>query len=132
MNISLIVAKAHGGFALLLFLLAITSLAMALKAAAAGSHQSFEKMAHITGLLETIFAGLVTLSGLIALYTTAWPLNQIWIWVGLFMAIAYSILLKRATKPARLEGNTLQWAMMQSIQVILVISAYTLMRLKPF
>ncbi|NRB36921.1 MAG: hypothetical protein HRU20_00470 [Pseudomonadales bacterium] len=136
MNTSLIFAKAHGGIAMLLFLLALISLALAIKTLASGGNQSLNKMAHIAGLVETIMAGLLTLSGIACLFVTPWPLSQIWIWLGLVLVVLYSIFMKRLTKPARLaaaEGEpALKWLGFQSLHLVLLIAGFGLMQAKPF
>lgn len=136
MNLTVIVAKAHGGMGMLLLLLAAVSLAMAVKAIISAPNSGSMKTANITGLLETITAGVVTLTGIIAIFTSTWSLSQLWIWVGLVIMVAYSIFLKRFTKPARLAtaegGSASRWAGLQAVHVVLVIVAYLLMKLKPF
>ena len=135
MNIQLILAKAHGGFAMLLTLLALVSLAFALKSYAT-KQNGVNKPANITALIETIAAGLVTLTGLVLIFVSPWPLSQLWIWIDLVLAVFYSIALKRLTKPARLaaaEGETsCKWLAFQTVQLVIVLVAYALMKLKPF
>lgn len=136
MNIQLILAKAHGGFAMLLALLALISLAFAFKSLAAGSQTGVNKLANIAGLIETIIAGLVTLTGIVLMFVSPWPLSQLWIWIGLVLMVFYSISLKRLTKPARLaaaEGDSSsKWVVFQAVQLALVLVGYALMILKPF
>ncbi len=136
MDLTVLIAKAHGGMGMLLLLLAITSLGMAVKAIISAPNEGNMKIANITGLLETITAGIVTLTGIIAIFTSPWPQSQLWIWIGLVIMVAYSIFLKRLTKPARLataEGSSAsKWAGLQVVHVVLVITAFALMRLKPF
>lgn len=136
MNIPFVLAKAHGGIAMLLALLALISLAMALKALVTGSNKGASSLANIAGLVETIVAGLVTLTGLVLIFVSPWPLSQAWIWIGLVLMVLYSVSLKRLTKPARLavaEGDSAKkWAGFQLIQLMLVIISFALMHLKPF
>ena len=135
MNISLIFAKAHGGMAMLLMVCALLSLVLALKTVFTANNRS-AKISHISGLVETIMAGIVTLTGVVCLFTGPWPLTQLWMWIGLVIMVAYSIMMARVTKPARLAADDAtaakKWAMMQVLQLILLIVGFALMKLKPF
>ena len=137
MPIETIIAKAHSGMAMLLLPLAIISLAFAIRAmACSNAKECCMKTANITGLLETITAGLVTITGIAAIFTTAFPLSQMWIWAGLVIMVIYSVFLKRLTKPARLAisegGSAATWTGLQTVHVLLVLIAFALMKLKPF
>ncbi len=136
MDLTVLIAKAHGGMGMLLLLLAITSLGMAVKSIISSRSEGFLKVANITGLLETIIAGIVTLTGIVAIFTSPWPISQLWIWIGLIIMVVYSIFLKRLTKPARLAvadgGSASKWAGLQIVHIVLVVVAFALMRLKPF
>ena len=136
MNLTLLVAKAHGGMGMLLLLLAIASFGMAVKAIISATDDRLNRVANKAALLETVIAGLVTITGLIAIITGPWPVSSGWIWAGLLIMVIYSILLKRLTKPARLattEGaGAARWAGLQLIHIVLIIAVFALMRLKPF
>lgn len=135
MNSSLIFAKAHGGIGMLLMLIAFFSLVLALKTVVSNNNRS-AKLAHITGLVETILAGIVLLTGIICVYTGPWPLTQMWMWLGLVIMVAYSIIMKRVTKPARLAADDAdaakKWAMVQTAQLVLLVVGFVLMKAKPF
>lgn len=130
----LILAKAHGGFAMLLFALAFVSLLLAALSTATKKVPGF---ANIAGLVETIVAGVVTLSGLVVMFVGPYPLSQIWLWLGLVIAVIYSVVLKRVVKPARLESQQSgegagKWLAGQLGLFVLVIAAFGLMKLKAF
>lgn len=133
MDVYFILAKAHGGFAMLLALLALLSLVTALVAVLT---KKVLALATPLGLIETISAGLVTLSGLALLVLGPYPLTQIWLWLGLAIAVIYNIVLKRWVKPARLaamaNAGAGKWALGQFVLVALVVAAFGLMKLKAF
>jgi hypothetical protein len=131
-----ILVKAHGGMAMLVFLLAGLSLLVALFATLAKANGGVLKAGNITGLLETICAGIVTLTGIVVTAIGPLPLGQAWIWIGLVIMVIYSILLKRLTKPARLAvadgGGAAKWAGFQLVHVVLLVIGFALMKMKPF
>lgn len=131
-----ILIKAHSGMAMLLVLLAVCSLLMAMQAAVGRVATGPMKIANITGLMETIIAGVVALSGFVLMFAGPWPWTQLWLLFGLLSVIVYSVLLKRVTKPARLavaEGEGAgRWFRWQFVHVVILFVVFALMKLKAF
>jgi uncharacterized membrane protein len=137
-----IVTMVHSGTALLLFSLALISVSIsvliAVKPAADPANAGLVRKANVVGWIEISTAGLVTLSGLIAMYMGGWPLSQLWLWLSLLIMVFYSTVLKRVTKPARLVvavgGSEVKSGMQVVLQIghmLLLVVAYMLMLLKP-
>ncbi len=131
-----ILMKAHSGLAMLLALLAVASVVCAVLTVVAGTKDGLLKAANGVGLGETIAAGLVTLSGLVIMVFGPWPMSSGWMWIGLLLMVVYSILLKRLTKPARLDvgedGSAIRWAGLTILHLGIVVIVFYLMKHKSF
>ncbi len=132
----------HASMAVLLLILAILSVSVAvLTAVKPGTDRANEKLvkrANTIGLIENIVAGLVTLSGLIAMFLGPWPLSQLWLWMGLLIMVFYSGMLIFVTKPARMAvaegGSEIKVGMQVLLHVaslLLLMVGFSLMLLKP-
>ena len=132
----------HSGTALLLFTLAMLSVALsvliAVKPATDPANARLLKAANAVGFVEISTAGIVTLTGLILVYTGSWSLAQFWLWMSLLFMVFYSTALKRFTKPARQAvargGSEVKVGMQVVLQVghlLLLIVAFSMMLLKP-
>jgi len=132
----------HSGAGLLLLSLAIISVVIsvliAVKPATDSANIALVKKANFVGMIEVIVAVIVTLTGLIAMFTGSLPLSQLWLWLSLMVMVFYIAALIWVTKPARLvvaEGGSAVKSGMQVIlqigHVLLVFVAFTLMVLKP-
>lgn len=133
MDLYTILAKGHGGMAMLTLLLALVSLALAVKAVLIKPSAGM-KLENIAGLAETICAGVVTLSGIAVMLLGPWPLTALWLWAGLIIMVIYSILLKRFTKPARMAAvvSAKPWAGLQAVHVLLLVVGFGIMKSKGF
>ncbi|MCB1683343.1 MAG: hypothetical protein R3E82_21695 [Pseudomonadales bacterium] len=132
----------HSGTALLLFALALLSVALsvliAVKPASDPANARLLSAANRVGFVEVSTAGVVTLTGLILVYIGSWSLTQFWLWMSLLIMVFYSTALKRFTKPARLAvargGSEVKVGMQVVLQIghlLLLIVAYSMMLLKP-
>jgi hypothetical protein len=133
---------AHGGAAILLLSLAIISVLIAVliavKPAIDHANQGLVKKANFVALIEIIVAIVVTLTGMIAMLTGAWPLSQLWLWMSLMIIVFYIVALEWITKPARLAvsegGSEVKSGMQVTLQmahVLLLFAAFALMALRP-
>ncbi len=132
----------HAGVAILLFSLALLSVLFAvLTAVKPGVDQANERLvkkANTIGLIENIVAGIVTLTGVIAMFIGPWPLSQLWLWMSLLIMVFYSVTLVYVTKPARLAvaegGSEIKTGMQVLLHVaylLLILVAFALMQFKP-
>jgi uncharacterized membrane protein len=137
-----ILSMAHGGTAILLLSLAIISVLIsvliAVKPAADQANEGLIKKANTVGLIENIVAGIVTVTGVIAVFMGSWPLSQMWLWLSLVIMVLYSVALEFITKPARLAvpkgGSAVKAGLQVCLQlahVLLLLVAFALMRFKP-
>ena len=135
-------SMAHGGAALLLFSLAIISVLIAVliavRPAVDQANQRLVKKANTVWLIENIIAGIVTLSGVLAMFLGSWSLSQLWLWMSLLIMVFYSVALVYITKPARQavaqggsEVKTGMQVVLQVAHVLLLLVAFALMLLKP-
>jgi hypothetical protein len=142
MSLHPILSMAHAGAAILLFSLAIISLLIsvliAVKPAADHASDGLTRKANTVGLIENIVVAIVTLTGVITVFTGSWSFSQLWLWMGLLIAAIYSAALIFLTKPARLlvaKGGSEVKAGMQVVlqigHVLLLIVAFAVMALKP-
>ena len=133
----------HAGAAILLFLLAILSVSTAvLIAVKPGVDQANEKLvkkANTIGIIENIVAGIVTLTGVIAMIVGPWSLSQLWLWMSLLIMVFYSLTLFYITKPVRLapaEGGSAfkvgMQVLLRFIYLLLIAFTSVLMLFKPF
>ena len=132
----------HIGASLLLFVLAIISVLfsvlIAVKPAADPANSVLLRKANIAGLIESIVACAVLLTGLIAVYLGSWSLSLPWVWMSLMIMVFYMVALVYVTKPARLivsqRGSAVKTGMQVILQighVLLILVAFSLMFLKP-
>jgi len=132
----------HVGASLLLFLLAMVSVVLsvliAVKPAADPANSVLLRKANIAGLVESIVAGIVLLTGLIAVYMGSSSLSDPWVWMSLMVMVFYILALVFVTKPARLvvaqHGSAVKTGMQVILQighVLLILVAFSLMLLKP-
>lgn len=142
MGLHPVLSMTHTGASILLVLLALISLIMsvllAVKPAADHANEALTKQANTVGLLESIVVGIVTVTGIIAVYSGSWSFSQLWLWMGLLIAALYLFALIFMTKPARLVmakgGSEIKVGMQVALQighVLLLIVAFSLMVLKP-
>lgn len=133
---------AHGSAGVLLLLLALTSVLIAvLIAVKPGVDPANEKLvrrANTAGLIQNIFVGIVTLTGLIAMYMGSWPFSEFWLWTSLVAMVFYSAALQFVTKPARMavaeggsEGKVGLQVALQVAHVLLVMVVLASMLVKP-
>lgn len=132
----------HSGTAILLFSLAIISVIIsvliAVKPAVDPANEGMMKKANTVGLIELIVAGIVILTGVIAVFIGNWAWSQSWLWMSLMVMVFYCAALIFVTKPARLDvpkgGSAIKTGLQVILQighVLLVIVAFALMLLKP-
>ncbi len=137
-----LLTKVHGGSSILLFALAMTSVSLsvliAVKPATDPRNEKLLKRANFVGLTEAIIAGIVALTGLIAMVMASWPWTQLWLWLSFVIMLFYLTALKRVTKPSRqvvAEGGSQIKSGMQVIlqiaHMLLLFVAFALMLLKP-
>jgi len=142
MNFYYILSMAHSGAAILLLSLALISILIsvliAVKPAADSANEGLVRKANIVGLIEIIVAGIVTLTGIISVFMSAWPWSQLWLWISLVIMVFYMVALETITKPARLavaeDGSAVKVGLQVGLQighVLLLLVAFALMRFKP-
>ena len=132
----------HTGTAILLLTLALISVLLAVmiavKPAADSANAKLLSRANSVGLFETIAAGFVTLTGIIAMFMADWPLSELWLWLSLLIMIFYMPMLKRVTKPKRqvvsVGGSEIKSGMQVVLHIghfLLLLVTYSMMLLKP-
>ena len=142
MNFGPLLVIAHWSTGILLFALAMISVSMsvliAVKPAADPANAKLLRKANIVGLTESIVAGIVALTGLIAVFIGSWSLSELWLWLSLVVMLFYLTALKRVTKPARqvvaVGGSAIKSGMQVILQIghlLLLLVAFLLMFLKP-
>jgi hypothetical protein len=141
-NFGPLLVIAHWSTGILLFALAMISVSMsvliAVKPAADPTNAKLLRKANIVGLTESIVAGIVALTGLIAVFIGSWSLSELWLWLSLVIMLFYLTALKRVTKPARqvvaVGGSAIKSGMQVILQIahlLLLLVAFLLMFLKP-
>jgi hypothetical protein len=142
MRLTPALSSVHGGMAILLFSLAIISVVIAVliavKPAADPANKRLLKKANTLTLIEFIVAGIVTISGVIAVFTGSSEWSQQWIWLSMTIMVFYTLALVLITKPARLDvavgGSAVKTGLQVTLQmghVLLLFVAFALMFLKP-
>lgn len=142
MNFGPLLVIAHWSTGILLFALAMISVSIsvliAVKPASDPANAELLRRANIVGLAESIVAGIVALTGLIAVYIGPWSLSELWLWLSLVIMLFYLTALKRVTKPARqvvaVGGSAIKSGMQVILQIahlLLLLVAFMLMALKP-
>jgi uncharacterized membrane protein len=132
----------HSGASILLFSLAIISVVIsvliAVKPGIDSANERLVTKANTVGLIEIMVAGVVVLTGLIAMFMGAWPLSQLWLWMSLMIIVFYCVALIYVTKPARMAvaegGSAIKTGLQVVLQmghVMLLFVAFALMLLKP-
>ena len=132
----------HISVAILLFSLAIlsvlTAVLIAVKPSTDPANERLVKKANTIGLIENIVAGIVTLTGLLAMFIGPWPFSQLWLWMSLLIMAFYSVTLVYITKPRRMAvaegGSEIKTGMQVLLHVgylLLIMVTFALMLLKP-
>jgi hypothetical protein len=132
----------HGAGGLLLLALAIISVVfavlIAVKPAADPANKGLVTKANFVSLIEIIVAGVVTLTGAVAVLQGAWAWSELWLWLSLMIMAFYVGALVWVTKPARMAvatgGSQVKSGMQVVLQmghVLLLFGAFALMELKP-
>ncbi len=142
MNFGPLLVIVHWSTGFLLLALAMISVSLsvliAVKPAADPANAKLLRKANIVGLTESIVAGVVALTGLIAAFIGSWSLSELWLWLSLVIMLFYLTALKRVTKPARqvvaVGGSAIKSGMQVILQIahlLLLLVAFLLMFLKP-
>ncbi len=137
-----ILTMTHGGAGILLLALALISILIAvLIAVRPGPERGSEDLvrkANTAGLIQHFIVAVVTLTGVIAVFTGSWPLSQFWLWSSLFAMPFYSAALYFITKPARMvvedggsEGKVGLQVGLQVAHVLLLMVVMASMYAKP-
>ena len=137
-----ILSKVHSGTAILLLSLAIISVVIsvliAVKPAVDPANAGLVRKANIVGTIELVIAGLVTLTGAIAVFTGSSVWSDFWVWLTMVTMVFYIGALTFLTRPARLDvadgGSAIKTGLQVILQighVLLLLVAYSLMFLKP-
>lgn len=142
MDFHQVLNAAHGGAGILLFLLALSSISIAIliavKPGADPANEKLVKKANTAGLIQNIVVGVVVLTGVIAVYMGSWPFSQFWLWSSLVAMLFYSAALQFVTKPARMavaeggsEGKVGLQVALQIAHALLVLVVMASMLVKP-
>jgi hypothetical protein len=142
MSCYLTLSAIHSGMGILLFSLAIVSVVIsvliAVKPAADQAHAGLMKKANVVGLIEFVVAGILALTGVIAVFMGTWEWSELWLWMGLMIMVFYCTALVFVTKPARMAvpkgGSAVKTGLQVVLQmghVLLLFVAFALMVLKP-
>jgi hypothetical protein len=142
MSSYLTLSALHSGMGILLFSLAMLSVVIAVliavKPAADQAHSGLMKKANVVGLIELVVAGILTLTGIIAVFMGPWEWSELWLYMGLMVMVFYCVVLVFVTKPARLAvpkgGSAVKTGLQVVLQmghVLLLFVAFALMVLKP-
>ena len=137
-----ILSKVHSGTAILLLSLAIVSVVIsvliAVKPAVDPANAGLVRKANIVGTIELIIALMVTLTGVIAVFSGSWVWSEFWVWLSMVTMVFYTGALIFLTRPARLAvadgGSAVKTGLQVILQighVLLLFVAYALMFLKP-
>ncbi len=133
---------AHGGAGILLLALALISILIAVliavRPAADPANEKLVRKANTAGLIQIIVVGIVTLTGVIAMYMGSWPFSQFWLWSSLVAMIFYGAALQFITKPKRMlvaeggsEGKVGLQVALQVAHVLLLLVVFASMIVKP-
>jgi hypothetical protein len=142
MDLYSILIMVHSGSAIFLLTLSTISVSIAVliavKPAVDHANKELVKKANVVGLLENIFAGIVTLTGLIVMFMGSWEFLDLWMWMSLAIIVFYSVALVVITKPARLRVAEDSSEVKTGLQVVLEIGhlmllmiAFSLMMFRP-
>ena len=137
-----VLSMAHDGAAILLLSLALISILIAVliavRPAADPANQDLVRKANVSGLIQNIVVGLVTLTGVMVAFMGSWPLSQFWLWSSLVAMAFYSVALQFITKPARMavaeggsEGKVGLQVALQVAHFLLLMVVFASMTVKP-
>lgn len=142
MSFDQVLNMAHGGAAILLLSLALISILIAvliaMVPAADPANENLVRRANTAGLIQNIVVGIVTLTGVVAVFMGSWPFSQFWLWSSLVAMAFYSVALQFITKPARMavaeggsEGKVGLQVALQVGHVLLLMVVFASMLVKP-
>ncbi len=142
MDLYTILIMVHSGSAIFLLTLSTISVSIAVlisvKPAVDHANMELVKKANVVGLLENIFAGIVTATGLTVMFMGDWQFSDLWMWMSLMIIVFYSVALVVITKPARLrvaEGSSEVKTGLQVVleigHIMLLMIAFSLMMFRP-
>lgn len=137
-----VLSLAHSGAAILLLALAMVSVAIAVLIAvrpgADPANENLVRKANTAGLLQNMVVGIVTLTGVIAVFMGSGSFSQFWLWSSLVVVAFYSAALQFITRPARMavaeggsEGKVGMQVALQVAHVLLLIVVFASMMAKP-
>jgi len=137
-----VLSMAHGGAAILLLSVALVSILIAVliavRPAADPANENLVRKANTAGLVQNIIIGIVTLTGVVAVFMGSWPFSQFWLWSSLVVVAFYSAALQFITKPARMavaeggsEGKVGLQVALQVAHVLLLMVVFASMMVKP-
>ena len=136
-----ILITTHIGVGILLFSVALVSVAIAVVSAVDPADKTnvvLVERANTVGFIENIIACMVTLTGLGAMFLGSFSLSELWLWMSLSIMVFYSLMLVLITKPARLRvargGSAVKTGMQVLFHVahiLLIIVSFAFMLLKP-
>jgi hypothetical protein len=137
-----VLSMAHGGAAIALLLLALSSISIAVliavRPAADPANEVLVRRANISGLIQNVVIGVVTLTGVVAAFMGSWSFSQFWLWSSLAVVAFYSAALHFITKPARMavaeggsEGKVGLQVALQVAHVLLLMVVFASMVVKP-
>jgi len=135
-------SMAHTVTALLLLGLALISVSIAVliavRPAADAANEDLVKKANTAGLTQNIVVGIVTLTGVIAVFMGPWSFSEFWLWSSLAVMAFYSAALQFITKPKRMvvaeggsEGKVGLQVALQMVHVLLLLVVFASMIVKP-
>ena len=142
MDLYTILTMVHIGAAILLLSLSTISTSIsvliAVKPAVDHANMGLLGKANTVGRLENIVAGLVLLTGLIAVFTGSWKFSEPWVWGSLMLIVFYSLALTFITKPARQAvakgGSEVKTGLQVVLEVghmLLLLVAFSMMLFRP-
>ena len=90
------------------------------------------------GVMQNIVVGIVTLTGVIAVFMGPWSFSEFWLWSSLAVMAFYSAALQFITKPKRMvvaeggsEGKVGLQVALQMVHVLLLLVVFASMIVKP-
>ena len=142
MSFHQVLSLTHCGAAILLLALAMISILIAVliavRPAADAANEALVRKANMAGLIQNIVVGLVTLTGVIAVFIGSWSFSEFWLWSSLVVMVFYSAALQFITKPARMavaeggsEGKVGLQIALQVAHFLLIMVVFASMMVKP-
>jgi hypothetical protein len=111
---------------------------IAVRPGADPANANLVRKANTAGLLQNMVVGIVTLTGVIAVFMGSWSFSQFWLWSSLVVVAFYSAALQFITRPARMavaeggsEGKVGMQVALQVAHVLLLIVVFASMMAKP-